>query len=1234
MGGDTKPQQAQKTQDAQKQAGEKEQGDGLNQGAGKRKPQDKDYKEKNKRRRADKPAAVKGIHFRLLCYEGQAGAVIGKGGETVRNIRKTSNAEVSVLPPIQGHRLRVIAIDSPPGNRAAMSYPAKEALLTCSTLTVEGDQPLTAPDPSKMVEVRLLVQSDLATGLLGLKHSLGSLTAGDISARCGANVIMPPDSDRPKLAESGEEYLLLRGPWPAVYAALGMVADEVRRQFFELREPLAEPPLGPPPAAFGFPGGPPMGPPLGPFDPLEAMQLGIGLGMEMAVAAGVAGPPLAGPVHGNAPLPGGGSGSGLSVPHGGDLSISGLIPEFRSSAEASTPVTVTFKLVVPENKAGRFIGKGGENLRDIRLALGLSTLKVHPAVKETAVRVLEVTSTEPAGSKRCAAVEALLYYVDRLGMSAPQNANANNRGRFTVKMLLQQQQCGPVVGPRAAVIRQVSALTNASCVVHKKGDMPPYGAPDEQELEAEGDPPNVMEAIRMVAAIIRGCELRRQGISVRETMGTPEFDLVRGSCGGGGGPHGPFAPMGPMMPVAPSDGVAMGHIGPAGASQPSMPPPSQQRQLQQIPQQQYPPQQQQRPQQQLHEERYIPTPTQPQGHVQASDPQPQLQQQQLPPHLQKPPLQKPPQLGAGTSAGQSTVGSQSGSVIAGLPPLGPNDVRLTIFVAAALVNAPEGINGTNVQQVQAVTNTVVTLRQPVVSGDYELDITGTIAQVMQAHTLLSNIMTIGAILQQKPQLAPQQAPTSAVGAVGGGAGGSGQPSAVTATAPVTTASGAQHQVVVQPNQGVVIATQPPPQQQQPAAIQSPVHPQQGAPQPTQQQQQSQQPVPQPAAQAQAAPTSAQAVPSQPPAAFSGAGQQIPQQQQQQQQRQQVPLQQQQAQVQQQVQQQRPLQQPSQGVPQQQQQGQQQRPQQYPYNSELAVTAQQEAPVQRQAQTQQQPYPAQPPAQSQPPAQQQQPAPQPAAVTSAPYQQQAQTQQQPSVSQASTYPQNAATPAATLQPQQYAPAPQSQAQQSVYSQQYGQPYTQEAQTQQHAYYGQQTSQAQQTLAQGANPFPTYGSAGYSSTNGIAQAPAAAPVQPGSQGAATTYDGQYAHAAATVQTQTPPTGAPAAGPAPGATSTTSPFGPQSQQQPYPGYGAAGYHTTPTASHAYYQQSSQAPPQQQPQQPGAPSAHDQYYMHMQQQYAAYQAAAVAAATASTPYPPAVYGYSYGTSSAPGPQ
>ncbi|EFJ47620.1 hypothetical protein VOLCADRAFT_105091 [Volvox carteri f. nagariensis] len=1261
MGTDTKPQQAQKAQDTQKQNGnEKEKTGGAStQGLAKRKPQDKDNKEKAKRRRSEKPAVPKGIHFRLLCHEGQAGAVIGKGGDTVRNIRKNSGAEVSVQPPIQGHRLRVIIIDSSPGNRAVPSYPAKEALLTCAMLTVEGDQPLNAPDPSKLVDVRLLVHSALAAGLLGLKHSHGSLAAGDISARCGANVIIPGEAERPKLAEADEEYLLLRGPWPAVYAALGMVADEVRRQFFELRDPHVEPTLGPAPAAFGFAGPPPMGMVPGPFDPLEAMQLGIGLGMEMAAAAaaGVAGPAphMGGPVHGNGPMAGGGGG-GHVTPNGGSLHIAGLVPEFRSSAEASTPIAVTYKLVVPESKAGRFIGKGGENLRDMRLALGLSTLKVHPAVKDTSVRVLEVSSTEPAASNRCAAADALLYYVERLGQNTPQGAGGN-RGRITIKMLLQQQHCGPVVGPRAAVIRQISALTKASCVVHKKGDVPPYGAPDDQELEAEGDAQHVFEAIRIVAAIVRGCELRRQGqIAVRETLGTPEFDIVRGNIPPHAAPHTAMGPMvsatraGPGMEpedswVSPD--APVGHGGPPGGPPgPSMQPQHQQ-QMQMQHQQGQMPQHYHPHQEHPHEERYTqqaPVHPQPpmQGPLGPMDQQQQQQQQQvqLPPHLQK----QKQRLDASSplDKGQGVAG---GSVVAGLPPLGPNDVRLTIFVAAALLNAPEGINGTNVQQVQAVTNTVVTLRQPVASGDYELDITGNFAQVMQAHTLLSNIMTIGAILQQKPQLAPQQVPPPAAAATA--PSGAGQPGAAAASTPVTTASGAQHQVVVQPNQGVVIVSQPPPQQQQqPPAVQSPPHTQPIAAAQQQQQQALAPQHPPSAAQTQPVPQAVQTGPSQGAAVYPGANPNVPSQQQQQQAlpaqqvlpQQQAPpqqhAQQQQHEQQQQVQQQQQMEQPGKGVPSahpqsQQQQNQQQRSQQYPQDA--AAPPRQTQNQQQPYAGQQQPFPAQQTAQSQQP---QQPPPLMANTGRAavPYQQQipqqqqtqqqqTQQQQQQPVGQTAGYPQAAALPVAGQPQQQYMPQQQNQAQQPSYSQS----YAQQPQVQQQSSYSQTATAAQQEQAHGTNPYSVYGASGYNSSGSAAPAAAAAAgsAQPSGQAPATSsYGGQYSQAAAAL-TSSSPAGATPAGPGPVGTATAS----YAQQPQYAGYGTAGYHVAPQPSHPYYQQ-----PQQQ-QQPGAPSVHDQYYMHMQQQYAAYQAAA-AAATAAATYTPAAYGYGYGPAPTAAPQ
>ncbi|KXZ44579.1 hypothetical protein GPECTOR_65g197 [Gonium pectorale] len=441
----------------------------------KRKAQEKaDAEAKNKRR---KPSSAQPIRFRLLCLESQAGAIIGKGGDTVRHIRKTTGAEVAVLPPSHGQRLRICLIDSGPG------YPGKEALLMCATLTVEGDQPLKAPDPSKQI------------------------------------------------------------------------------------------------------------------------------------------------------------------------------------------------------------------LRETRHALRVSSLKIHPAVKNTGVRLLEVGSREPAGAARCGAVEALAYYVDKLSQILPLTPGPGGRSRYVVKMLLPCASCGAVVGPRGAVIRAVSAATGAGCVVHKRGDVPPYASSDEQELEADGDPRNVLEAIRMVATLVRGYEIRQHGITVIETLGTPDFrrpaghpgqPAARPSGGGGGARGGQGAEL-------PDDRWAAG-AGAGPGAEGGMP----------SPQQAAPPQTQQQQQQPRH--------AQSQGQGQA------------------PPAATAAAGGGAAGGGSGGGGGGGGVALYGLPPLGPSDVRLTIFVAAALVNAPEGINGTNVQQVQAVTGTVVTLRQPAAGGDFELDITGGLSQ--------------------------------------------------------------------------------------------------------------------------------------------------------------------------------------------------------------------------------------------------------------------------------------------------------------------------------------------------------------------------------------------------------------------------------------------------------------------------------------------------------------------------
>ncbi len=234
----------------------------------------------------------------------------------------------------------------------------------------------------------------------------------------------------------------------------------------------------------------------------------------------------------------------------------------------------------------------------------------------------------------------------------------------------------------------------------------------------------MLQAIRMIAAIIRGYEVRQRGITVRETLGTPDFAAVvqrslaaaaataaapgggvPGGMGpgpreewGGGGPGG--MGMGPREGGPPPPRRMDEHVleerreryderyderyedryderyggePPRGGMQPPMQQqPQQQREPPlQSPQTQAPPPRQQPPQQQ--------------------------QQQQMPPQQAPQPQQQPQlqQVPAAAPAAAATAPSV-------LPPLASGEVRLTLPVPGPLVNTPQGINGTNVQQLQAV----------------------------------------------------------------------------------------------------------------------------------------------------------------------------------------------------------------------------------------------------------------------------------------------------------------------------------------------------------------------------------------------------------------------------------------------------------------------------------------------------------------------------------------------------
>lgn len=82
---------------------------------------------------------------------------------------------------------------------------------------------------------------------------------------------------------------------------------------------------------------------------------------------------------------------------------------------ALQPVVTEFRMMVPLAVAGKLIGKGGDVLKQARAQMRCNTLQIHPQPPSgLPFRVLELSSTEPAGSGHCAAVDALFYYADQV----------------------------------------------------------------------------------------------------------------------------------------------------------------------------------------------------------------------------------------------------------------------------------------------------------------------------------------------------------------------------------------------------------------------------------------------------------------------------------------------------------------------------------------------------------------------------------------------------------------------------------------------------------------------------------------------------------------------------------------------------------------------------------------------------------------------------------------------------
>jgi hypothetical protein len=199
-------------------------------------------------------------------------------------------------------------------------------------------------------------------------------------------------------------------------------------------------------------------------------------------------------------------------------------------------------------------------------------------------RVVALTSSEDALSPYCAAQDALVRCV--LALVGDEPAAAAQR----VRLLTAQASVGCVLGKRGATVSQLRAETGASVKVLPADPLPAAfggggggddaseaelgslssgsggasGGGGEEVIQVEGSVHQVVAALRGVATLLRGWQVRR--------LLTLQQHAFNG--GGGGGPMGgPPPPLAAPMPASPTGGAVMSPTSP-GAPPGLLPHPS------------------------------------------------------------------------------------------------------------------------------------------------------------------------------------------------------------------------------------------------------------------------------------------------------------------------------------------------------------------------------------------------------------------------------------------------------------------------------------------------------------------------------------------------------------------------------------------------------------------------------------------------------------------------------------
>ncbi|KAK1368983.1 KH domain-containing protein [Heracleum sosnowskyi] len=278
--------------------------------------------------------------IRVLCSFSTIGRVIGKGGASIKSVRKACGARVDVDDKKTDR------------NECTITVTATERLDDVKSMAVEAVlllQEKINDEDADTVSIRLLIPSKVIGCIIGKNGSI----INEIRKRTKADVRISK-GDKPKCADDDDELVEVLGEVGSVRDALVQIVLRLRDDVLKDREVNQNPSdgvglrsvyLGS--ADFSVP---PVLPSVPPVGHLGYDQRGdTGSGLNMASTDNIYG-------YGSLPM--------------GDSGYGSLPSPYSSKMYGGLPCLTVLEMVVPAHALGKVLGKGGANLDNIRKISG------------------------------------------------------------------------------------------------------------------------------------------------------------------------------------------------------------------------------------------------------------------------------------------------------------------------------------------------------------------------------------------------------------------------------------------------------------------------------------------------------------------------------------------------------------------------------------------------------------------------------------------------------------------------------------------------------------------------------------------------------------------------------------------------------------------------------------------------------------------------------------------------